>query len=138
MSFDLEVMSFEIFYNLFLFSVMHMELGKTRAEMEQKKLSRQQRFYRYHQNQKNLPSRSFSPTSTTTSSSSFSNVQVPPSSYLCHNCFVPGHYRVGLKKGFQFQVRPRSVMDNAFDFESKDCGFESHRGHFFIANCNCA
>ena len=27
---------------------------------------------------------------------------------------------------------PRSVMDNAFDFESKDCGFESHRGHFFL------
>ena len=25
---------------------------------------------------------------------------------------------------------PRSVMDNASDFGSEDCGFESHRGRF--------
>ena len=31
---------------------------------------------------------------------------------------------------------PRSVMDNAFDFESKDCGFESHRGQFFFSALN--
>ena len=27
--------------------------------------------------------------------------------------------------------RPRGLMDMASDFGSEDCGFESHRGHFF-------
>ena len=29
--------------------------------------------------------------------------------------------------------RPRGLMDMASDFESEDCGFESHRGQYFFA-----
>ena len=28
--------------------------------------------------------------------------------------------------------RPRGLMDMASDFESEDCGFESHRGQTFL------
>ena len=29
-------------------------------------------------------------------------------------------------------ARPRGPMDKASDFESEDCGFDPHRGQFFI------
>ena len=29
-------------------------------------------------------------------------------------------------------ARPRGPMDKASDFESEDCGFDPHRGHFYF------
>ena len=31
------------------------------------------------------------------------------------------------------RTRPRGPMDKASDFESEDCGFDPHRGHFYLA-----
>ena len=31
---------------------------------------------------------------------------------------------------FTNSYRPRGPMDKASDFESEDCGFDPHRGHF--------
>ena len=32
------------------------------------------------------------------------------------------------------RVWPRGPMDKASDFESEDCGFESHRGRYFLSS----
>ena len=37
-----------------------------------------------------------------------------------------------LHENFKKYNRPRGVMANASDFESEDCGFESHRGRCFL------
>ena len=60
--------------------------------------SQNSRNSRNSQNQDRPGPRSYSPSLCSNNSSSFSNNQAtsPPNNYLCHNCFVPGHYRVGL------------------------------------------
>ena len=69
------------------------------------KNSQNSRNSRNSQNQDRPGPRSYSPSSSN-NSNSFSNNQAtsPPNNYLCHNCFVPGHYRVGLTKGYNCRV----------------------------------
>ena len=82
-----------------LLNVMHLELGRTKAEIEGKprNYSNKNGLKKHHHHQFKRPtSPAQSVHSVYSSTSSFH--QQPPNNYLCHNCFIPGHYGFGLGK----------------------------------------
>ena len=48
----------------------------------------------------------------------------------CYKFFYTGMFDA---KMLALYYRPRGPMDKASDFESEDCGFDPHRGQFYLA-----